>query len=120
MSPTPAESEVERLLQAAANDPVQRPAFNEALLRSDVYVLGVVEGDIVGGVAREGASVRLATTADDEGPLTPFFTSEDALQRYLRSRTGSDNRFIRLACRAFLEMTKGSRLALNLGSDYGK
>lgn len=120
MKPTPSEPDVEHLLQAAANDPVQRPAFNDALLSGDVYVLGVVEGDVVGGVAGVGTSLRLATTADGDGPLTPFFTSEAALQRYLGARPGSDPRFVRLGCRPFLEMTKGSRLALNLGSDYGK
>ena len=120
MNPTPAQSEVERLLQAAANDPLQRPAFNHALLSSDIYVLGVVEGDATDGVAGVGTSLQLTTIADDEGTLTPFFTSEAALERYLAAGSGGDPRFVRLGCRPFFEMTKGSRLALNLGSDYGK
>ena len=119
-TPTPAESDVERLLQAAATDPVQRPAFNDALLSSDVYVLGLVEGDAVDGVAGAGTTLRLVSTADDDGPLTPFFTSEAALQRYLDARGGGDPRFVRLGCRPFFEMTRGSRLGLNLRSDYGK
>jgi hypothetical protein len=120
MTSTPAQSEVERLLQAAANDPVQRPAFNDALLSSDIYVLGHVEGDATDGVAGDGTFLQLTTIADDDGPLTPFFTSQAALEPYLAVRPGDDPRFVRLGCRPFFEMTRGSRLALNLGSDYGK
>jgi hypothetical protein len=89
-------------------------------LGSDVLVLGVVEGDVADGVAAAGTSLRLVTTADDDGPLIPFFTSEAALQRYLAAQAGVDRRFVRLGCRPFFEMTKGARLGLNLGSDVGK
>jgi hypothetical protein len=120
VEPTPTEQEVESLLRAAATDPVRRPAFNDALLRSEVYVLGAFEGEVVDGVARAGGSMRLVATADADGPLTPFFTSEAAVQRFLAVRPGTDPRFVRLGCRPLFEMTKGSRLALNLGSDHGK
>ena len=113
------EGEVERLLADAATDPVRRPAFNDALLRSDVVVPGFVEGD-VDGVAGPGTTMQLATTADADGPLTPFFTSVAALERWLHGGGSQDRRFVVLPCRGFLEMTMGARVALNLGSEFGK
>jgi hypothetical protein len=119
-----AEDELERLLAAAATDPAARPAFTAALLDAEVYVLGVIEGPVVdGGVTGEGTSLRLVGLADGDGPVTPFFTSQQALTRYLDGAAGTgevDRRFVRLACRPFFEMTRGSRLVLNPGSDHGK
>lgn len=111
---------LERLLAAAAQDPVQRPVFAAALLESQVYVLGNVEGDVVGGVAQTGASVRLLSLADQDGPITPFFTSEPMLQATLATRPGTDPRFVRLGCRVLFEMTRGSRLVLNPHGPHGK
>jgi hypothetical protein len=64
--------------------------------------------------------MRIVSIADDDGQLTPFFTSEQSLQEYLDARPGADPRFVRLNCRALFEMTKGSRLILNPFSAYGK
>lgn len=120
MGPSDTERNLERLLAAAAGDPAQRPEFTDALLDADVYVLGTVEGDIVDGVVPAGASMGIASIDDEDGPLTPFFTSEQPLQEYLAARPGTDPRFVRLGCRALFEMTRGSRLVLNPFSAYGK
>jgi len=64
--------------------------------------------------------MQIASITDDDGQLTPFFTSERTLQEYLAARPGTDPRFVRLNCRALFEMTKGSRLMLNPYSPYGK
>lgn len=111
---------LERLLAAAAQDPAQRPAFAAALLDSQVYVLGLVEGDVVGGVAQTGTSVRLLTVSDREGPITPFFTSERMVQATLAALPGTDPRYVRLGCRTLFEMTRGSRLVLNPHGPHGK
>jgi len=119
-----AESALERLLAAAAQDPVQRPAFSAALLDSQVYVLGYLDGDEGNGagaaVAQAGTSVRLLALSDQEGSITPFFTSERMLEQTLAAMPGTDHRFLRLGCRNLFEMTGGSRLVLNPHSDYGK
>lgn len=121
MATTPAEAELERLLLTAAGDPAERPAFTRALLDSDVYVLGHVEGEVAtSGVVGAGTSMRIAAVSDDVGRITPFFTSEDALQRLIETRPGTDPRFVRLSCRALFEITSGTRLVLNPGSPYGK
>lgn len=119
-----AESALERLLAAAAQDPVQRPAFSAALLDSQVYVLGYLDGaqgNVGGaGVAQPGTSVRLLALSDQEGSITPFFTSERMLEQTLAAMPGTDHRFLRFGCRDLFEMTGGSRLVLNPHSDYGK
>jgi hypothetical protein len=120
MRPSDAERNLERLLAAAADDPADRPEFSKTLLGADVYVLGTVEGDVGNGVAQTGTSMQIVSIADDDGQLTPFFTSEQPLQEYLAARPGTDPRFVRLNCRAFFEMTQGSRLVLNPFSAYGK
>lgn len=120
MEPPEPERNLEQLLIAAADDPEKRPVFSRTLLDSDVYVLGVIDGDAMDGVAQADTSMQIATIADDDGEVTPFFTSEQTLQEYLDARPGTDPRFVRLNCRALFEMTQGSRLVLNPFSDYGK
>jgi hypothetical protein len=120
VSATPSENELERLLVAAAGDPAERPAFSKALIDSDVYVLGLVDGEIVDGVVPAGASVRLWSIADDQGSITPFFTSERKMDETLATHPGADPRYIRLRCRNLFELTAGTRLVLNPGSPYGK
>lgn len=111
MAPTPAERALERRLAAAAQDPAERPALNRELLDSEVYVLGTVEGE---------SSIRMLGLTDDEGPFTPFFTSEDALRELLDAHPDCDPRYVRLGCRAMFEMAGGARLVLNPYSAYGK
>ena len=113
-------AELERLLQAAAGDPAERPAFFDALLGHDVLVLGTLEPPPTDGVAQPGSSMQLVNVSDDEGALVPFFTSHEMLQVALAARPGTDPRFLRVPCRALFEMTKGSRLVLNPDAPYGK
>jgi hypothetical protein len=120
VGPSDTERNLERLLAAAAKDPAQRPEFSKTLLESDIYVLGMVEGNLVNGLAQTGTSIRILSIADDDGQLTPFFTSEGALQEYLATRPGTDPRFVRLKCSALFEMTRGSRLVLNPLAAHGK
>jgi hypothetical protein len=120
VAPSEAEAHLEALLVAAATDPAQRPAFTTALLGSDVCVLGTVEGEVAGGVAAAGTSMRIVGLVDGEGEVTPFFTSEQATQAFLASQPDTDPQFVRLGCRALFEMTRGARLVLNPSSSYGK
>src|SRR3954471_18561719 len=98
MTAADAELEVERLLEAAATEPSGRPAFTEALLGSDVYVLGAFDGEIVDGVAQAGGSMRVVGLEDAEGAVTPFFTSEAALQRFVAQQPDTDPAFVKLQC----------------------
>lgn len=112
--------ELERLLEGAADDPAQRPAFTAALLGSDVFVLGEVLGPLEEGVAPTGTSAVLTAFGDGEGQFTPFYTSEQRIRETLAARPGTNPRYLRLNCRALFEMTAGARLVLNPDSPYGK
>jgi hypothetical protein len=64
--------------------------------------------------------MRLVTWSDGDGPITPFFTSEAALQKALAARPGSDPQFLRLRCRDLFGIVKGQRLVLNPDGPSGK
>ena len=112
--------ELERLLEAAAQDPAERPAFAQALLGSQVFVPGWLDESASAGVARAGTHMRLYTWVDGDGPFTPFFTSQAALESALSVRPGTNGRFLKLRTRDLFEFTSGQRLILNPGGRYGK
>lgn len=111
--------ELTELLRAAATDPARRPAFVDALLAGEVYVLGWMDRPLVDGMAQAGSSMRVSTWQDADGPVTPFFTSEATLQQSLAATGGTDLRFLRLRTRDFFEMLRGQRLVLD-PHGYGK
>jgi len=114
------EQELERLLQAAATDPAARPAFTHALLDSVVYVLGTYDGELVDGVVRSGGSLQIVMIDEHEDYLMPFFTSEEAMRRYLAKHPETDARHVRVTCRELFERSRGMRLVINPDSPYGK
>jgi SseB protein N-terminal domain/SseB protein C-terminal domain len=113
-------TELEQLLVVAAEDPAERPAFARAMLDSEVHVLGSLSRPAVEGEAQPGTSMDVLTWSDQDGPITPFFTSEAALQRTLAARPGTDPRFVRLKSRDLFQMMKGQRLVLNPNGPSGK
>jgi hypothetical protein len=114
------EVELERLLQAAATDPAARPAFTQALLASDVYVLGTYDGELVDGVVPSGGSLQLVMIDEHEDYVTPFFTSQDSLRRFVAAHPENDGPFVRIACRDLFERSRGMRLVLDPESPFGK
>ena len=113
-------TQLERMLAAAAQDSAERPAFAEALLASEVYVLGSLDVPTVAGVAQPGTNARLVHFSDVEGQFVPFFTSEAAIRSSLAVRAGTSPSYLRFQCRELFEMTKGARLVLDPDSPYGK
>ena len=105
-------NDLEKVLVRAASDPVARPAFIAALMASSVVVPGYPDQPLVGDVAQPGTKLSLAAWSDASGPLTPFFTSELALNRALDARGMTDRRFVVLACRDFFGIARGQRLLL--------
>ena len=82
--------ELETLLASAATDPSQRPGFAQALLASDVFVLGNTDVPASGGVIPSGAKISLVTWHHEDGLVAPFFTSEAMLLRSLAAIPGTD------------------------------
>lgn len=118
MAQDPGPNELERLLAAAADDPAARPAFARAILDADVYVLGSVETD--DGTVVPGNRVKVQRFTDSDGWTTPFFSSQEAVQRFRAARPDADPNQIRLQGRDVFLMAKDDRLTLNPGSPYGK
>jgi len=113
-------NDLERLLVEASTNPVARPAFIRALLGGDVFVLASVDRPPVDGKAQPGSRMNVVTWSDADGPITPFYTSQEQLQRSLDAVPGTDPRFIQLPARDFLTIVRGARLVLNPHGDHGK
>lgn len=106
-------SRVEELLAAASRDAASRPAFYEALLDADIYVIGVSRSDTVENdpmTVEEGSHLELQNWHDAEGATyLPFFTSLSVLSEALDSETP----YITMTARDLFELTRGTRLILN-------
>ncbi len=99
-------TDLETLLQRAAEDPGQRPAFYLGLLEAQIFALGHATRDQQGNVT----SLNLQHWGKPDGsPILPFFTS---LMR-LRQAISAEQSYIELPARAFLEATRGDALILN-------
>lgn len=111
-------NDLERALILAADNPASRPDFYKALMASDVYVIGFTDDDGEGMKAiPAGAKLSIVNWEKNDGtPVTPFFTSLEALQRALKE----ESKFVALPAKSFFEMTLGSFLVLNPASPYGK
>src|SRR5437879_2012036 len=109
---------LEIALARAANEPASRPEFYKILLESEIYVLGHTE---VPGDGRRaipaGTKLSIVDWKKTDGtPVTPFFTSIEALQRGLKEEA----RFVAMPARSFFEITRGATLVLDPASSHGK
>ena len=111
-------NDLEQRLMLAADNPASRPEFYEALMSSNVYVIGFTDSEGEGsGIIPAGAKLSIVNWEKNDGtPIIPFFTSLEALQRALEN----ESKYVALSARSFFEMTLGSFLVLNPSSPYGK
>ncbi len=98
--------ELEKLLEQAATEPAHRPAFFQALLDADVWVLGrSVEQQLT---ADSGVELTHWEKADGQ-TVIPFFTSEQVLNEVCES----GEPWVKLPVRTLFELTRGDNLFLN-------
>ena len=111
-------NELERKLILAADDPASRPEFYQALMASDVFVIGHTDSEGEGVTTiPAGAKLSIVNWEKNDGsPIIPFFTSLEALQQALKEEA----RYLALPTRDLFEVTLGSFLVLNPASPYGK
>jgi hypothetical protein len=109
---------LEVALARAADEPASRPEFYRILLDSEIYVIGHTEAPGDGRTTLPaGAKLSIVSWENKDGtPITPFFSSLEALQRSLQEET----RFLSMPARSFFEITRGATLVLNPASGYGK
>jgi hypothetical protein len=112
------ESNLERALRLAANEPAHRPDFYSVLLNATIYVLGPPDQDEPSVRSVEtGEKIFIQNWVRDDGsPIIPFFSSLSTLQRAIDVECS----YLALPARAFFEITKGNTLVLNPKSQYGK
>lgn len=111
-------NDLEQKLKHAADDPASRPEFYKALMEANVFVIGHTDSEGEGvSTIPTGAKLSIVNWVKNDGtPVTPFFTSLEALQRALKE----ESKFVALPAKSFFEMTLGSFLVLNPSSPYGK
>ncbi|MBI3160616.1 MAG: enhanced serine sensitivity protein SseB C-terminal domain-containing protein [Chloroflexi bacterium] len=106
-------TDLESLLDRAAQDPGQRPAFYLGLLEAQIFALGNAARDAQGNVS----ALNLQHWGKPDGSaILPFFTS---LMR-LRQAISEEQSYVELPARAFLEATRGESLILNPNTESGK
>jgi hypothetical protein len=112
------ENAVEHALVRAVSDPAARRQFEETLLASEVFVMtGEPEAENGRKSFERGDTVNLVSVAIGPGEeAAAFFSSLRLLVRFVGHETG----YLRIAFRDLLELTRGDKLILNPGSDYGK
>jgi hypothetical protein len=117
--PKPADqpnNELERKLMAAAVDADQRPAFNQMLLKSQLYA-ATPEPPPIGGSRnlQAGEDLPLLTVqAPDERWVAAIFTSEPRIAEVF----GPGVSFIQMQGQALLEIVAHTGAFLNPGSSY--
>jgi hypothetical protein len=111
-------NELERSLLQAAKDPAHRPQFYRDFLNSEI--IAVEEGPPRQSTGprnlEQGAPLSLVTFERDGHTIIPVFTSLPRLQAFIKHEAN----YIAMKTPDFLQMTKGTNLLLNPGSDYGK
>jgi hypothetical protein len=90
-----------------------RLAFLRDLLRTRVYVLGSVEGEMEGGRARSGSRLRVFELEDGAGRLVPAFTSEDMVQATLAAHPDAEPHYLVIPFKGLVEVTRAPRYVLD-------
>jgi hypothetical protein len=113
-----AENRLESLLALAADEPAHRPEFYRVLLESEVYVISNMEqeGDGRGWLTAGDAVSILTICTDENNPIIPFFTSIEALTRFVDYQA----RWIGINARNLFVLTRGATLVLNPQSQFSQ
>lgn len=111
------QNDLERLLMAAATDPSRRTAFQQALLRTDLYAATPeAQGDGEWRTLEADEQISLLhVTGPDGSPVPSIFTSEARIGQVFGPATG----YIRMNGETLLGIVAGSGAFLNPGLDYG-
>ena len=114
------ENDLERSLVNAANDPAFAPQFYRDLARADLFIIqhGKQSPEKAERIitVKKGERIKIHNIEYKGKPHVPIFSS---LTR-LRATLDSTVTYLKINALALLELTKGSPLLLNPGSDYGK
>lgn len=112
------QNSLERSLLKAATDPAHRPQFYRDFVKSDIFVIqeGPPPERSGSAVLEAGYQLQIRNIDWNGRPVIPIFSSLPRLQAVIPSEVG----YVALNAQNFMEITQGSDLLLNPGSDYGK
>lgn len=102
----------------AATDPAHRPNFCRDVLDSDIFVIQDKRSAGAQGLRefQAGEEVALRTWEQDGKKFAAIFSSLDRLREFVQVESG----YLQMKARDFMELTLGTTLVLNPGSEYGK
>lgn len=103
------QNDLERSLMAATSDPAARPQFYRDLAASELFVID-------DGSDLEQHQLRVRNVDWNGESYLPVFSSLPRLQAMIQEEVG----YIALKAMDLMNITRGARLLLNPGSDYGK
>jgi hypothetical protein len=112
------QNSLEISLLKASTDPAHRPQFYRDFVKSDVFIIQEGPPPERSGttVLNENYQLQIRNIDWNGKPVIPIFSSLVRLQANLQYEVG----YIALNALKFMEITQGSDLLLNPGSDYGK
>jgi hypothetical protein len=114
---TQQENVLEKSLKSAATEPAYRPEFIKTLLKSNILVLGTINGGKGEQTLSTGQAVEIKNwTKQDGSPVIPFFSSVETLQNSINF----EESYLVMEAKALFELTQGANLVLNPKSPYGK
>lgn len=109
-----------KTLELAATGKVSTVEFYQALMSVEIFAIGSIEGGTNDGSAqthKSGTSFNIKNwMMDDENAIIPFFTSLEDMQKSV----SSEESYVAMSAENFFQITKGTHLVLNPGSDYNK
>lgn len=113
------QNDLERSLMKAAEDPAHRPQFYRVLVESEIFIIQHGERPPEKEeriTLNEGKDIQIANIEIQGNLYIPIFSSVPRLQAAITDEVA----YLGINALDFLEMTMGSALILNPGSDYGK
>jgi hypothetical protein len=117
------ENELERLLRLSVQDIAYRPAFYQALLNAQVWVLGdaAVESQLLSSEQSPDKEWDIIHWEKQDGSsIIPFFSSLAALHAATAPTSPELLRYFSLSALLLLKITQGELLFLNPKLEYGK
>lgn len=107
---------LEESLMLAADHPSSRPRFYEELVKSNIYFITEDSAGTEGGVLKADTKVSIRQIVAENKTYIPVFSSVQRLQTFITEPAT----YLAMNSLDFFNLTKGTEVLLNPGSEYGK
>lgn len=112
---------LEEILEQAVKVPEKRVDFINMLINSEIYVIGT-RVERKDEAAQELPALNMLSIKGKEKNVVPFFTSQEALNRFASQLAQGNPPFAKVKCLDFFKLASANKSAavLNLNSQYSK